>query len=200
MNSKLKEVKLLGELGRRFGRVWNLAISTPAQAIAAIACNCPEFMQYLYESEDRGVAYRVVVDEPEGIGEEFLNFTVGDRIIIAPIVMGAGGNFGKILLGGVLLGASFFMPASVGIFGFSLSSTTVGLLGASLMLSGISGMLTPTPKTPDNKSEKTESYLFGNSSDPGNQGQCVPKGYGEIMIVDPIRISLGISTQEIPIG
>lgn len=200
MNTKLKEVKLLGELGRRFGRVWRLAISTPAQAISAIACNCPGFLQYLYDSEERGVGYRVVVDEPEGISEEFLHFTIGDHVIIAPIVIGAGGNFGKILLGGALLVGSFFMPASVGIFGLSISSTTVGLLGASLLLSGISGMLTPTPKTPENKSEKTESYLFGNSSDPGNQGQCVPKGYGEIMIVDPIRISLGISTQEIPIG
>lgn len=197
----LVEIKLLGELGRKFGRVWNLAITSPAMAIRAIAANCPEFIQYLYDSEEKGIAYRVVIDDPAGIDETQFDYPVGDRLIIAPQIRGAGGGIGKVLLGGALLVGSFFMPATIGIFGLSISSMAVGVLGASLLFSGIHGLISPVPKTPKKNADtdKVNSALFDRASEVGRQGSPVPPGYGFRIIADPVIISSSIITQEVPV-
>lgn len=201
----LKEVKLLGKLGLKFGRMWYLAINSPEQAIRAIAANCSDFISYLYQSEEKGIFYRVVIDNNcEGVDETQLDYPVGKKLIIAPIVHGAGG-FGRILLGAALIGASAFMPASIGLLGFGISSATVGLIGASLVLGGITQMISPIPGT-GNRTDRTssdaaksDSFLFDRASELGDQGLCVPVLYGERIIADPIVISSGIITQEIPI-
>jgi predicted phage tail protein len=194
----LVEVKLLGKLGQRFGRIWHLAIRTPIEAIRAIAANCPEFTQYLYESDEKGITYRVIIDDPQGIDESLLDFKVGDKLIIAPIIRGAGGGFGKVLLGGALLAASFFMPATISVFGLGISSASVGLLGASLLFGGIHQMISPVPKTPK-AAEKENSFLFDRAQEVSSQGNPVPVGYGERIIVDPVVISSYIASQEIPL-
>jgi predicted phage tail protein len=191
----MKIVKLLGELGRKFGREWRLNIHTPAEAIKAIAVNCPGFIEYLYASEERGLYWRVVIDEPQGIDQSQFGFPITQKLVIAPIITGSGG-FGRILLGGALIAASVFMPASVSIIGIGITSTTVGLLGAALLFQGISSLLAPQNKTP--KNNKNESYLFDRSAGSGRQGSPVPIGYGERLITDPVIISQGITTEEIP--
>lgn len=197
MQLGLTKVKLLGELGRIFGREWDLLIKTPAEAIAALTANLGDrFVQYLYQSEEDGIAYRVVTDDPVGIDQDKLQFPC-DHLIIAPQISGRGGGFGRVLLGSALLVGSFFMPASVGLFGLAISSTTVGLLGASLILGGIHQMLSPVPKTPK-RGETSDSFLFDNAGEIGYQGLPVPVGYGRRIITDLPVVSVGITIEEIP--
>lgn len=194
---KLRKVKLLGELGRKFGREFEFFISSPAEAIRALVALLPNFQTHLIESEEAGVAYRVVVNEPGGIGQDELQLGLNDKenvVIISPVIVGRGGGFGRILLGGALLVGSFFMPATIGIFGMTLSSTTVGLLGASLMLGGISQLLTSNPATPK---EKEGSYLFDSAAQVGIQGQAIPVGYGTRLITGFPVLSSSVTTVDV---
>lgn len=194
---ELKTVRLLGELGRRFGRVYQLAVSTPAEAVRALVAQLEGFAEHLYHAHESGVAYRLVVGrDPEGLDLEGLHLHLGqeDCIIIAPIISGAGA-FGRILLGVALLTASFFMPATIGILGLTLSSTTIGLLGAALILGGIAQLLTPTPKTP----KKTDSYLIDRGAETVIQGLPVPVGYGTWTLTDLLVLSSGVDTTELKI-
>ena len=59
-------IKLLGELGRRFGRQFQLAVKTPAEAMRALCMQIPEMRQYLLESGEKGVNWRVVTGIPKG--------------------------------------------------------------------------------------------------------------------------------------
>lgn len=193
----LVNIKLTGELGRRFGRLHQYYIDTPREAIRALAANLGDaFTQFLYDSEEMGLVYRVVVDDPEGIGENQLDIRC-QQLVIAPMLVGKGG-FGRVLLGAALLAGSFFMPATISIFGMGISSLSVGLLGASLVLGGIHQMLSPQPRTPKKSDiEKTDSFLFSGATQPGQAGQPVPVGYGRVKVGDLILISIGVNTEEI---
>ncbi|XHX80932.1 MAG: hypothetical protein RBJ76_13660 [Stenomitos frigidus ULC029] len=188
-------IKLLGELGQRFGREWQLEIQSPAEAIRAIACQCPGFTQYLYNCSEANISFRVVTTDPIGLDEEQLEQPLGgQRLVIAPQISGSG-NFGKILLGVALIGAAFLIPGGV----LGLSATTIGLLGGALVLQGIAGILTSTPKTPKKESEKTESFLFSSTDAVGKQGQPVPILYGRFRVSNLVPISTGVTINEYPI-
>lgn len=186
----MTKIKLLGKLGKVFGKVYNFVVKNASQAIKALCVNFPSFNQYLYDSEQAGVGYRVIISrgQPEGIeGEEFL-YPTEDVIIIAPQIQGCGG-FGKILLGGALIAAAFFMPASISFFGLSITSTSVGLLGAALFVGGISTLISPTNRTPKTETEKNESYLFDKSAGSVIQGVPIPIGYGKRRLTNLFVIS-----------
>lgn len=190
----LVKVKLLGVLGKKFGREFELDIRTPAEAIRAIASQINGFAGFLESSESQGLAYRVVTLCPEGLDEQGLLLPIeGQRLAIAPVVIGSGA-FGRILLGVALIGAAFLIPGGF----LGLSATTIGLVGASLVLGGISELLTAKPKTPKDK-KNSESFLFDRAQEVGNQGSPVPVLYGTRYITDLAVISSGLSVDEIPI-
>lgn len=176
----LKQIKLLGKLGQVFGRSFSLDINTSAEAIRALCVLCPGFREYLVYSESQGIGWRVVTSDPQGLSQEELHSPC-TQVTIAPIVSGAGGGFGKILLGTALLVGSFFMPGSTVALGLTITSQSVGLLGASLILGGISQLIAPTDRTPK---DKKGSSLFDAAAEPSKQGDPVPVGYGTKYITD----------------
>lgn len=193
----MKKIKLLGSLGKRFGREFEMEVRHPLEAIKALCCQIKGFAQYLYYASDElGVQYRVVVEDPQGRDESNLHYPMGnyDTIVIAPIASGSGG-FGRILLGAVLVGLSFAVPA-VGWFG--VSGTTIGLMGGALILQGISQMIAPQKKTPKDR-EKQDSFLFDRAAEVGRQGSPVPLLIGERIIELQIVLSSGLVTNEVPI-
>ena len=119
-----------------------------------------------------------------------------------PVVAGAGGKVGQILLGAALIAASFVMP--LGAFGFGsavlFGTTTVASLafsvGVSLALGGVAQMLAPQPKFDGPQEEQQPSYVFNGAVNTTAQGQPVPVGYGR-MIVGSAVISAGISVEDI---
>ncbi len=194
-------VKLLGELGQLFGREFEFFVNSPAEVIQALVANFGDRLtKYFYDSEEQGVVWRVVTELPEGISSDELMLPAQERCIIAPIPVGKGGGFGRVLLGGALLVGSFFMPATIGVFGATISSFSVGLLGASLILGGIHQMLSPVPKQPKkNDAQRADSFLINTNADTRYQGDAIPVGYGTMMVEDLPIIYLGVDTEDIPI-
>lgn len=205
---ELKTVKLLGAAGRKFGREFRIAVSSPAEAVRAICALRPEFYGWVLEQHQRGVAWRVVTDSSDGISADELERTTGqETIILAPVLIGAGGGFwsglGQIVLGIALVAVAVFVP-----FGAVAGGLGWGLLGGSLILSGIATLITPTPQlsgpkaaggpasyssgTSASKSADLESNLFSRGQGTGAQGEAVPLVYGIRRVTSPRIISFSL--------
>ena len=194
---RLRKVKLLGAAGRKFGREFEIAISSPAEAFRALCALCPELRGWVLQQHDKGVAWRVVTDRAEGTAEDELTMETGaTTIVFAPQVQGSGGGgFGQIVAGVALIAVALFVPAAV--FGLT-SMLGVGLLGGALVLGGIAQLLTPTPvlkeqrKTGEQGSTELESNLFTRNSGNGAQGEVVPVLYGQRRIPAPRVVSFDL--------
>jgi len=205
----MKTVKLLGELGKEFGKEFKLDISNPAEAIRALCANFPQFEQHLVQSEKRGVGYKVIIGKEAISADDLMNPSGKQTIKFVPVVMGAGGDTGMIILGVALVVASFYIPGSMfaieaalatGISVTTMASYTFAV-GAMIALAGVSSVLSPSQggasqdlnNSPDNK----PSYTFNGAVNTTAQGYPVPVGYGR-MIVGSAVISAGIVAEELP--
>ena len=207
-------IRLLGEAGRRFGRRFQLAVRTPAEALRALCVQIPGLRHYLMESGDKGVAWRVVTEHPDGLDEDQLFWPMSKRLVLAPLPAGRGAT-GKIVAGVALIAASFFLPgAQLGLFGLGQIGLTafaapVGMIGASLLFGGVADLLTPTPKMPTvkggvgrssattgrNEVEQLNSFTFDKSNANTVQGDVVPVLYGERIIGSLPVLSFGLELQ-----
>jgi len=209
-------VRLLGEAGRRFGRRFELAVKTPAEAMRALILQIPGLRQYLMESGDKGVKWRVVTEHPDGLDENQLLWPMSKRMVLAPLPAGRGG-VGKIVAGVALVAAAIVLgPAVGGFLGLGITgvftggvATAVGALGAGLIFSGVADLLTPTPKMPTvkgglgrssatggrNEIEQLNSFTFDKSNANTVQGDVVPVLYGERIIGSLPVLSFGLELQ-----
>lgn len=202
---QLKTIKLLGAAGRKFGREIKLAVKSPAEAIRALMAIFPEFKGWVLAQHERGIAWRVVTDNPTGLDKDELDRETGrETIIFSPVLQGAGG-VGKIILGVLLIAVAVFVPAAT--FGLT-SMLGVGLVGGALVLGGIADLITPTPQlsgpkasggpssyssgTEASRSADLESNLFSRGQGTGAQGECVPLLYGQRRITSPRLISFNL--------
>ena len=204
----LKKVKLYGDLADVTGhREFDVAVNSTAQAVSFLINNFPKLESYMANRY-----YRVLVDEQE-IDTEQLPFPVGQsEIKFVPVIQGAGGNLGRVLLGGALIavsmgafgafgaGAISFGASGGGFAAASLGAKAAFGIGASLVLSGVSGMLFPVPKMPEFSSEQDPrlSFSFSGTQQTSRAGTPVPVVYGEI-ITGSVVISGGIDTEQVQV-
>lgn len=193
----IKTVRLLGAIGRKFGREFKMAFNRPAEAIRSLCAQLPGFSKYLYDSGDRGIQYRVVNGDPEGVDENGLLCPAEEILVIAPIASGSGGNFGKILLGAVIIGVAIAVNPGAGAI-LGIGKGTIIAMGASMMIGGVAGMLAATARSPKNQ-EKKDSFLFDRAGEVGKQGSPVPLLVGERIINLDILLSSGNAVNEIPV-
>lgn len=193
----MKTIILLGELGKRYGRKHMLDVKSPAEAVRALCANFKDFAAFVSSSQERNVGYRVL-NRREDVGLDDLHNPASQRITIVPVVAGAGGKVGQILLGAALIAASLFVPglAAVALFGTTTLATVAFGVGVSLALGGVAQMLAPQPKFDGPQEEQQPSYVFNGAVNTSAQGQPVPVGYGR-MIVGSAVISAGISVEDI---
>lgn len=182
----LTTVKLLGPLGQRFGREFTLDINSPREAMQLLAVNLAGFEQHLIDSHEQGMGYRVV--DHRGLAwsgdrtEDELDYPVGQAVlIIVPAIYGSGGPLFRILAGVALIGVGLFT-------GF----VPLALVGASLVLGGISQLLSPNPSNKEGK----RSYFFNGPVNTTNQGNPVPLCYGRLIVGSHV-ISAGITLDKI---
>ena len=209
------EVKLLGELGRRFGRLYYFDAETPRQIISALSNQLEGFKQFLIDADDNGIAFRVVDDHSEGMSYENLLMPC-KRLIIAPIVTGGitwkqfWGGAGKILAGVALVASAFIFAASAPFIAPALFS-----LGTSLTITGVASLITPSPRvggtgpnsygslSPSASSysdtQRRDSFLFDRAAELTVQGQTIPILYGRFLAASPLIISSAIATQQVPV-
>jgi predicted phage tail protein len=192
----MKKVRLLGELGKKFGKVIELDVKTPAEAVRALCINFPEFKKFVSTSEDRNIGYRVIVGKKDRSVDELDIPTSKSDIKIVPVLMGSKrGGIGQIIVGAILIAGAF-----VGNYFFPGNPVSPYLMnaGVALIAGGVVQLLTPLPSTPDESPENRPSYIFNGSVNTSAQGYPVPVGYGR-MIVGSAVISAGIDTDNIPV-
>jgi predicted phage tail protein len=214
-------IRLLGEVGRKFGRRFQLAVKTPAEALRALCVQIPELRQYLLESGENGIDWRVVTDHAMGLEEEQLLWPMSKRMVLAPIPAGRGAT-GRIIAGVALVALSIiFAPAIGGFLGLGAGAVTsgtagtlaaitnvTGFLGLSLIFGGVAELLTPTPKMPNvggavgggptsgrSREEQLKSFTFDKSNANTLQGEVVPVLYGERIIGALPVLSFGLELQ-----
>jgi predicted phage tail protein len=200
---RLVKIKLLGELGKKFGRYYEIMALNPKEIISALSNQLDGFKEYLATAHENGVFFKLVNDEAEGMGYEGC-FLPCDQLIMAPVITGSGGSggsIGKILLGAALIGLAFIpgigTVAATATAKASLS--TIGSLmfslGGALVFGGIAELLTPSVKEPK---EGEQSFLFDRAAELTTQGLPVPLLYGEFLAAAPLIISSSISTEGVP--
>ena len=199
-------IRLLGEAGRRFGRRFQLAVKTPAEALRALCVQIPELRQYLLDSGEKGIDWRVVTDHALGLDEDQLLWPLSKRMVLAPIPAGRGA-VGRIIAGVALLAATFLIPGAAAWLGPTAVSLITGV-GVSLIFGGVAQLLTPTPKMPNvggsvgggvtagrNREEQLNSFTFDKSNANALQGEVVPVLYGERIIGSLPVLSFGLELQ-----
>lgn len=208
----MKVVKVYGALRERLGQCrFELDVATPAQALKALCVNFPGLDKWFVDSEQDGVGYRVRVGKqqatPDDLSVLSLPWSEREVFSITPVVAGAGGRgFGSILLGGLLIGASFFLPGAgafgvqaigatgaAGLAGAGIATTigtSLSIMGASLVLGGIAQIISPVPEFGDD-SEKLRNFTFSGITNTDQQGLPVPIAYGRVVIGSAV-ISTGL--------
>tara|TARA_B100002019_G_scaffold42616_1_gene35689 strand:+ start:14711 stop:15361 length:651 start_codon:yes stop_codon:yes gene_type:complete len=196
----MKVVKVYGKLRELLGQCkFELNVSTPAQAFKALLINFPQLERFILDSEKDGVAYRMMVGRhhigEDNFGDIALPFSDREVFSIAPVIVGAGGGFGRIALGIGLIGASFLFPgaglfgtsglfgagqaivgvSSVGVLQAAAVGTALSAVGAGLVLTGAAQLLSPTPQSQSLKEqEQLESFTFSGIVNVSRQGIPVP--------------------------
>lgn len=202
----MKTIRLYGSLGERFGRKHRLDVHSPAEAIRALCANFKGFRQYIIQNGRPG--YRVLAGHQERDGMELGIATSSELIKIVPVVAGAGGSFGKVLLGAALIGLSFIpglqaplFPVTSGFFAGVSVASIAGSVGFSLVLGGVSGMLFKPPKVEANATERPEtrpSFAFDRAINTTGQGNAVAICYGRHLVGSQV-ISTGLAVDDIPV-
>lgn len=187
----MRTVRLYGYLGERYGRVHHFDVRTPAEAVRALCANFKGMRQTLAQG-----AWRVLVGGKSQT-EAQLHNPLDANISIVPVVAGSGG-LGRIVLGAALIGASFFLPATPIISGFSFSASSIAAnLGFSMVLGGISQMLFKPPSSKVSTTERPNnkpSYTFDGAVNTIGQGNPVPLLYGRGRVGSQV-ISAGLAVE-----
>ena len=186
----LRKLKLYGELANFIGhKEFEIKVHNLPQAISFLVNNFPEVEKYMSPKY-----YQVKIGNYQ-INKDEINFPIGQQDIhIIPVISGAGGDaFNQFLLGGLLIGASFFFPGA-GLFGggsiaaqaaaaaspgLALVGTGLSAIGAGLLIQGVSDMLFPT-EDPTNEDNPQISFNFSGTQNTARAGTPVPIVYGEI--------------------
>lgn len=205
----LRKIKLYGPLAEFIGRrVLQADVATAAEAVRFLVANFPEVEKHMADQH-----YRVSTGDVDLMLDE-LHYPAGQQEIrIMPLVAGAGGATGRILLGVALIAASFLLPGAgafgtTSIFGVTAAQggavlagvgTALSLVGASLVLGGVAQLLSPVPKIPqgvDTQGDPRKSYSFSGIQQTSRQGVPVPIVYGKTL-TGSVVISAGIDTVQV---
>lgn len=203
----LRKIKLYGELAKFLGeKTLEAEVNNAAQAIRFLVVNFPVLEKHMADRY-----YRILVDKWE-LDEKELHYPSGaSDIKIVPVVGGAGGNFGRVLLGAALIGASFMFPGA-GMFGttsffgkeavvggfLTKVGTITSVIGASLVLNGIASMLAPVETIPEDNQDPRRSFNFSGIQNTTRAGVAVPVIYGRTM-TGSVVVSANITNEQVEV-
>ena len=215
MKNTVRIINLEGELGEKFGKVWNLNVSSPAEAIRAIDVQRKGFRKHFLDTHNAGMGYDIIIGDqgikqveeigfPAPIRDDFTFIPIpagskqqqsgGFYFVAGLLLFAASGGFSALgSMGAVGAEAGFaaqFGAANMGLFGGG-GSYFFAMAGAALMAGGVSMMLAPSITEDDTNEE--QSYLFDGPVNTAKQGVPVPLLYGR-MIVGGATVSASVSS------
>ena len=202
----LRKVKLYGKLAKFVGhRVLEADVHNAAEAVRFLIANWPALEQHMAKQH-----YKVEVGSSALTLEETLYPIGSEDISITPVIAGAG-NVGRIVLGAALIAAAIYLPGSNAAFGaggglgFGATNAAgqaifsgyalAGNIGIMLVLSGVAGLLTPTPTTPKSEEDPQNQFSFSGIQQTGRAGTAIPVCYGEVL-TGSVVISAGIDVTQ----
>lgn len=188
-------VKFYGSL-KSFGQTFQLEVKHTAEAIRALISQQPRLRVYLQQGWYKvriGRAYLLPDALEQGL---FYCLKTGMTLHFTPVIAGAKAGF-QMIAGVALIGAAF-LSAGLSIAAWGVGAQMMGMMGASMLLGGVSQLLTKTPKmnSPSQENNKKQSSAFGQVQNMAAQGRPVPLAYGRILCGSLI-ISQGIETLDI---
>ena len=200
----LRKIKLYGKLAKFIGhRVLEADVATAAEAVRFLLANWPEAEAHMNDQH-----YRVSIGTYDIDLEELHHPAGAAPISFVPVVAGAGGSAGRILIGIALIAAAFipgfgFAAAAAATAttaataaGFTAIGAVLFQLGAGLLLTGVAQLLTPTPKISQDEGDPRKSFSFSGVQNTSRAGVPVPVVYGETL-VGSVVVSAGIDIVQV---
>lgn len=177
----LTKVILEGVLGNKFGRVWNLFVNSPSEAIRLIDANRPGLVSWIKQNANVYARYRVVCSyengQRESITEESYGMQRRARVIrFIPVPEGASGgkrNF--------FIGVGLIVAGAMSIFVNPYAHQLV-YAGFAMVATGAAQMLTPTPAQKPDSQKNISSNYFNGVENTIQQGAPVPLVYGRVLV------------------
>jgi len=216
----MKVVKVYGQLREFLGQGrFEFVADTPQQALKALFANFPGLQKWILDREKEGMAYRVTVGQDvvhdDDVTGLFLPWSEREVFRIAPVLTGSGrGNpIGQIFTGIALVTAAIVLgPVSGGFLGLGMglsgagmgiiggvAATAIGAVGASLILGGVSQLISPMPQispfSRGKEAAKLESFSFSGVVNTSKQGLPVPIAYGRLFVGSAV-LSSGLDTDD----
>jgi len=196
----LVPVILSGFLARRFGKRFDLAVSSPREAVRALCSQLPGFEAALLA---HAPGFRVWIDlaplqDVEGLDRH----TGAHPIRLVPVIQGAkDGGVGMIILGAALIMLAPYAVTALGMGETLAGATAISAatsLGTSMILGGVAQLLFAPPKPGvGNTANNQSNLLFSGAVNTSAQGNAVPVCYGRMRIGSQV-ISVGIESVQIP--
>ncbi|OPB16101.1 phage tail protein [Pseudomonas fluorescens] len=175
----LTTIKLYGQL-RQFGKVYHLAVRSPAEAIKALCVQISGLERFISNAKSRGLEFAVFRGK-KNIGAKELAYQGTGDIIISPVIVGSKrGGILQTVVGVVLLAVGAVLTYASGGTATPFTSGMM-MMGASLALGGVIQMLSPqagglkTSAAPEN----VPGYAFGSAKNTTASGNPVPLCYGK---------------------
>jgi predicted phage tail protein len=194
----LRKIKLYGKLAKFIGhRVLEADVATAAEAVRFLLANWPELEAHMSDQH-----YRVSIGTYDLTAEELHDPAGAAPISFVPVVAGAGA-VGRTIVGVLLVAVAIAFPL-IGVGAAAIAAgTTVGavsasiaLTGLSLIIGGISQLLTPTPTTSKDEGDPRKSFSFSGIQNTNRAGVPVPVIYGETL-TGSVVISAGIDIVQV---
>jgi predicted phage tail protein len=179
----LRKIKLYGKLAKFIGhRVLEADVASAAEAVRFLLANWPELEAHMSDQH-----YRVSIGTYDLTAEELHDPAGAAPISFVPVVAGAGAT-GRIIVGVLLVAVAIAFPL-IGVSAaaiaagttFGAVSASIALTGLSLIIGGISQLLTPTPKTGTDEGDPRKSFSFSGIQNTTRAGVPVPVVYGETL-------------------
>lgn len=172
-------ITLHGKAGELFGKFWELDVKSTSEALQAIFINTKgKFREYLI-NEGLQKKYEVIVDNKHII-KDFIDDPVKKEIHIIPVLEGSDEVL-QTIIGAVLI-----------VVGAYTGQGWIAQIGVAMVLGGVAQMLTPTPKTKENR----QSSTFSTIDRVVRQGMPVPIAYGSV-IIEPLPISVSLTHERV---
>lgn len=132
----MTHVKLMGELGEKFGAEWTSADSSMRDVLKLIDCQVEGLKEYLADCHNKNIQFSIQNGDELFEDEEDLWLpNLKDTVIITPVPTGSGKGLGKLIAGLLLLAALIFVPG-----GFGLFTATGGVGAGGVTAAGMAGM------------------------------------------------------------
>lgn len=213
-NQQLTKVYLVGSLGKAIGREeWDLDVNSVSEALRAIDINTKGVLEKYLRGPGAKKHYKIALQKKENlidIKDEMHNKSGRSTIYIMPTIRGRNEGWQKVAAGVAILALTYFTgglaagatgwagAGATAASGATLSfagSVAVGF-GISLVLGGITQMLTPTPRTPEEAAAQRNSTTFQGNASVVVQGGVVPVVYGRALVT-PIPISITVDNDDL---